>query len=114
LKIGDRFPERIEESIRLYDKLLLVLSESSVNSRWVEREVRAAFEKEERPPERTVLFPIRVDDAVMDTNKAWAADIRRSRHIGDFREWKEHDSYRKALERLLRDLRAESTFPAKG
>src|SRR6266851_3030193 len=38
LKIGDRFQERIEESIRLYDKLLVVLSENSVNSPWVERE----------------------------------------------------------------------------
>lgn len=37
---------------------------NSVDSRWVEREVQAAFEKEQRSPERTVLFPIRLDDAV--------------------------------------------------
>jgi hypothetical protein len=37
----------------------------------------------------------------------WAADIRRTRHIGDFTRWKEHDAYTKALERLLRDLRIE-------
>jgi hypothetical protein len=35
LKIGDRFPDRIEESIRLFDKVMIVLSEASVQSRWV-------------------------------------------------------------------------------
>src|SRR5580700_10107818 len=48
LKIGDRFQERIEESIRLHDKLLIVLSEASVSSAWVEREVHAAREREDR------------------------------------------------------------------
>jgi hypothetical protein len=32
-----------------------------------------------------VLFPVRVDDAVMETKKAWAGKLRRSRNIGDFR-----------------------------
>ncbi|MCB2193126.1 MAG: hypothetical protein KQI62_16260 [Deltaproteobacteria bacterium] len=42
----------------------------------------------------------------MDTDKAWAADIRRTRHIGNFTEWKNHDSYKKNFDRLLRDLKA--------
>ena len=105
LKIGDRFQERIEESIRVHDKLLLVLSENSVVSPWVEREVQAAFEREHRS-KKLVLFPIRVDEAVMEATKAWAADIRRTRHIGEFGNWRDHDSYKKALERLLRDLKA--------
>ena len=111
LKIGDKFQERIEDSIRLHDKLLLVLSENSVSSIWVEREVQAAREREDRSGE-LVLFPIRIDAAVMDTTKAWAADLRRVRHIGDFTTWKEHDSYRKAFQRLLRDLNAERTADA--
>jgi uncharacterized protein YjbI with pentapeptide repeats len=106
LKIGDKFQERIEESIRLYDKLLVVLSEKSVESPWVEREVQAAFEKE-RKQGSTVLFPVRLDDAVMDCQRAWAADIRRTRHIGDFRKWKDHDSFQKSLDRLLRDLKSQ-------
>ena len=65
LRIGDCFQERIEDSIRLYDKVMIVLSEASVQSRWVEREVNAAFEREERD-KRLVLFPIRIDDAVID------------------------------------------------
>jgi uncharacterized protein YjbI with pentapeptide repeats len=103
LKIGDMFQERIEESIRTHDKLLLVLSENSINSSWVEREVQAAFEKE-RLQQSNVLFPVRLDDAVMDSSRAWAAEIRRTRHIGDFRRWKDHNSFQSSLDRLLRDL----------
>lgn len=108
LKIGDRFQERIEDSIRVYDKLLIILSEESISSRWVEREVNAAFEHEGKQ-NRTMLFPIRIDDAVMGCNQAWAADIRRSRHIGDFTGWKDHDSYQKAFARLMRALKAENS-----
>jgi hypothetical protein len=36
----------------------------------------------------------------------FSGDIRRTRHIGDFCGWKNHDSYRTAFERLLRDLKA--------
>ena len=106
LKIGDKFQEKIEDSIRLHDKLLIVLSDASVNSAWVEREVQAAREREDRSG-KPVLFPIRLDDAVMNANKHWAADLRRTRHIGDFANWKNHDSYQQALDRLLRDLKAQ-------
>ena len=107
LKIGDHYHQRIDEAIRLYDKLILVLSDTAMRSAWVEREVLAAREKEERE-RREVLFPIRLDDAVMETTQAWAADMRRRWHIGDFTQWKQHNHYQKALERLLRDLRSES------
>lgn len=107
LKIGDRFDERIEESIRHFDKVMVVLSENSVKSRWVEREMSAAREREDRE-NRTVLFPIRLDDAVMEAPQPWVAEIRRSRHIGDFSRWKDQDLYIKAIERLLRDLKAEN------
>jgi hypothetical protein len=44
----------------------------------------------------------------MTTNQPWAASLRRIRHIGDFSRWKNHDSYQKAFDRLLRDLKSES------
>ena len=93
--------------IHVHDKLLLVLSKDSVNSSWVEKEVETAFEKEGVPNE-TVLFPIRLDDTVMDITTGWPADIKRTRYIGDFKEWKDHDAYQKSFERLLRDLKQES------
>ena len=111
LKIGDPFQERIEESIRLHDKLLVVLSENSVNSPWVEREVNAAFDREFKQNRKDVLFPIRLDDSVTESDKPWAADLRRTRHIGDFRHWKDHDLFKKAFDRLLRDLKSSSEKP---
>lgn len=106
MKIGDVIPQRIEEAIKIHDKLLLVLSEYSINSTWVEREVATALEEESKRKE-IVLFPIRLDETVKKSNQAWAADIRRTRHIGDFSRWKDHDAYQQAFERLLRDLKAE-------
>ncbi len=107
MKIGDKIRQTIDQTIRVYDKLLLVLSEHSIASDWVEKEVETAFE-EERRRKKTVLFPIRLDSTVMDTDEAWAADIRRTRHIGNFVQWKEHSEYKKAFERLLSDLKAAS------
>jgi hypothetical protein len=104
LKTGDRFRLRIDESIRVHDKLLLVLSEGSVASQEVESEVEAAMDRE-KAHGGTVLFPIRLDDAAMCA-PGWPALVRRTRHIGDFTRWKEHDAYQAAFARLLKDLKA--------
>jgi hypothetical protein len=106
LKIGDRFHTRINEAIRTHDKLLVILSRDSIDSKWVEVEVAEAFDKETK--DRTVLFPIRLDDAVLDCDEAWAKSIRQTRHIGNFSNWKDHDEYTKSLERLVHDLRSET------
>ena len=113
LKIGARTRPAIDEAIRIRDKLLLILSKRSIESDWVEKEVETAFEEESRR-KRTVLFPIRLDNTVMETDEAWAADIRRTRNIGDFRHWKDHDTYQKAFDRLIRDLKQEADSSRKG
>lgn len=106
LKIGEEIRPGIDEAIRTHDKLLLILTEQSIESKWVEDEVESAFEKEAKQ-NKTVLFPIRLDNAVMETDKAWAAKIRRTRNIGDFRNWETHDDFQESFNRLLRDLKAE-------
>ncbi|HEY6251855.1 MAG TPA: toll/interleukin-1 receptor domain-containing protein [Candidatus Angelobacter sp.] len=106
MRIGDPIRDRIDLEIQSNDKLLLILSENSVCSPWVQSEVEAAFEKE-RSSRKATLFPIRLDDAVMESKQAWAAEIRRARHIGDFSNWRNRDIYKKAFDRLLRDLRAD-------
>ena len=106
MKIGDKIRTRIDEVIRVHQKLLLVLSQNSINSDWVEKEVETAFEKE-REGEKTVLFPVRLDDAIMKSKTGWAGDIKRMRYIGDFCDWKKHDAYQESLQRLLRDLRIQ-------
>lgn len=110
LPIGGRIRQVIDDSIHDYDKLLLVLSSHSVGSSWVEKEVETAFDTEAQRKQQgrsdwVMLFPIRLDDTVMQTKEAWAADIRRMRKIGDFSQWKLDDIYQTRLRRLLRDLR---------
>jgi hypothetical protein len=41
---------------------------------------------------------------VEETDRTWARQIKRTRHIGDFTHWEDNDAYQKALARLLRDL----------
>src|SRR5205085_966121 len=74
LKIGDKFRHRIDESIRIYDKLLIVLSEASIASTWVSYEVEKALDKEPAGIPN-VLFPIRLDKAILTCGTDWAKDI---------------------------------------
>jgi hypothetical protein len=106
MPIGAKIWDTIDEAIRLRDKVLLILSEGAIASDWVEDEVSKAF-AEERQRKQVILFPVRLDDTVMQTPEAWARKLRDQRNIGDFRQWKDHDAYQKALNRLLRDLKVD-------
>jgi TIR domain/Pentapeptide repeats (8 copies) len=103
LNIGDKFRQKIDESIRLYDKLLLVLSQHSIASTWVAYEVERALNKEPQGIPN-VLYPVRLDDTILTCATSWAQDVQSTRHIGDFVRWKEHDPYQHSFQRLLRAL----------
>ncbi len=99
----------IEEAIHLRDKFLLILSQHAVNSHWIEREVDAASHQEIRRG-RDVLFPIRLDNAVLESNAGWATRLQH-RHIGDFTGWQEEQRYQEAFTLLLRHLKTEPSPP---
>jgi uncharacterized protein YjbI with pentapeptide repeats len=115
---GKKLYEQIERAIQLHDRLLLVLSESSMQSEWVITEIQRARETEIKE-ERRKLFPITIVE--FDKVKAWrrfdadsgmdlAKEVREY-FIPDFSNWKDHDAFEKAFERLLHDLRAEEARP---
>lgn len=109
LEIGDPIRARIEQTIREYDKLILILSMTALESRWVEYEVKLAFAKEASSKEH-ILLPIRIDNAVMHAAPIeWAHRIvdasRDGRLIGDFTLWKETNQYENSFRGLLRSLR---------
>jgi hypothetical protein len=111
LPIGAKTRPMIDEAIREYDKLLLVLSKHSVTSAWVEHEIERALAKELRT-RRVVLFPVRLDDAIKTADTTWAREIREERNIGDMRRWRNnHDAYQRTFERVLRDLRTDNAKP---
>jgi hypothetical protein len=103
LGIGDKLRDKIDESIRVYDKLVLILSENSVGSEWVKIEAETAI-KVERAHNRIVLFPLRIDQEVMEVRDEWLALLWRTRQIADFSDWRREDTYQKAFSRLARDL----------
>ena len=91
----------------MQDKLLLILSEHSVESRWVAYEVETALSREIRQ-EREILFPIRIDDAVFHSVTDWSRELREERHIGDFTQWSDPEHYQTVFHRLLRDLKTQT------
>ena len=86
MRIGAKIIDAIDDAIRLRDKVLLILSEGAIASDWVEGEVTKALD-EERTRNHLVLFPVRIDDAVMQTSEGWARLLRGQRNIGDFTRW---------------------------
>jgi uncharacterized protein YjbI with pentapeptide repeats len=104
LKTGDWFRQSIYDAIHVHERLLLVLSRSSIESEWVEDEVNAALERE-RAEDRLILAPISLDDSLWKTDRAWVKALTHKRHVRDFTNWTDDDIYRSALSLLLRDLR---------
>lgn len=113
MKGGRKLHEEIFRAIQIHDKLLLVLSESSMKSEWVMTEIRRAT-KVEREESRRKLFPIRLVDfeAIQkwecfdaDSRKDLAVELREY-YIPDFSNWKDHDAFEAEFSKLLRDLRA--------
>ncbi len=116
VKAGEKLHEQIDAAIRLHDKLLLILSEHSMNSEWVKTEIAKARKRELKEGKR-VLFPVRLvgfetlrdwECFDADTGKDSAREIREY-FIPDFANWKDHDSYQKGFDRLLKDLKSPDT-----
>lgn len=110
---GRKLNDQIDEAIRVYDKLLLILSDASMNSKWVNTEIAKARKREVRE-KRRMLFPLRlVDFATLrdwecfdaDTGKDSAREIREY-FIPNFSNCKNHDAYQAAFQRPLKDLKA--------
>lgn len=118
IKGGNKLFDQIDRAIQLHDKLLLILSENSIQSEWVMTEIRKAREVEKKENRRK-LFPIRLVD--FDTLRNWtcfdadsgkdlAVEVREY-FIPDFSNWKNHDAFEAAFAKLLKDLKAEETKP---
>src|SRR5262249_12576397 len=109
---GDYYRHKIDEAIQSHDKLVLILSEHSIKSNWVQEEVESALKREESMNmDQQVLFPIRLDDAAMTTSRRWISSLRYHRHIGDFTGWRDETAYQQAFMALLRHLKVAQVPP---
>jgi hypothetical protein len=111
MNAGGKIEEQVDQAIRVYDKLLVVLSEHSLKSEYVKTEIRKAREHEREVGSRK-LFPIRlVDMATLRQWKFFDADIGqdlanevREYFIPNFSSWKDEISFERSFRRLLRAL----------
>lgn len=118
LKGGQLLDDQIEQAIRVHDKLILVLSEESIRSKWVMTEIRKT-RKAELASNRRKFFPIRIVDMSVidnwecidpDSGQDLADEVRRY-FIPDFTHWKDHDSFEREFTKLLNALKAVDEPP---
>lgn len=104
-KWGKSVWAEIDNSIRIYDKLMVVCSENSLNSGPVLREIERALQKEDRE-NKNVLFPIAIDNYVFDKWKhERKADVL-NKVVGDFKCWdNDIEKYNTSFSKLIMGLR---------
>ncbi len=103
LRLGAKIRPSLHDAIQNSDRFIVVLSESSIKSDWVEDEVEQALQIE-RETQSTLLLPVRIDDSVMSCDAGWAASLRRIRNIADFSKWSQRLEYKQSMERVLNEL----------
>lgn len=99
-----RMEKQIDKAMRLNPTVLLILSDHSQQSDWVEHEVRTAraLAKEMK---RDVLCPVALDDSWK--NSPWAKRIMeqiREYNILDFSEWKDDTKFENTFNKLIGGL----------
>ena len=111
LQGGKKVHEQIGHAIGIQDRLLLIISDASMQSNWVKTEIANARAREVRE-KRQMLFPIAlVPFADIRTWQSFDADTGidsareiREYFIPDFSNWKDPAAYTKAFDRLFHDL----------
>lgn len=111
LPTGAKRRETIYDKLQQYDKVIVILSKYSIQNEEIALDIQNAIEKEKRlaaqsRSDATVLFPIRLDEAVAKSKKTWAIDLREVRSVADFSNWTNPLVYQNAINKILRDLDA--------
>ena len=114
---GKKLHEQIDDAIRVHERLLLILSPSSIHSEWVKTEIAKA-RKREVLEKRRMLFPVALkisfeelkgwDYFDADIGKDSAREIREY-YIPDFSQWERPENFKEEFEKLVRDLEKAET-----
>jgi hypothetical protein len=99
-----RLEKQIDRAIRQNPTVLLVLSEYSLRSDWVEHEVRTARQLE-KDMGRDVLCPVALDDSWKDSR--WPKRILEQimeYNILDFSEWQDNSKFDGMFRKLIDGL----------
>ena len=91
---------------------MLVLSESSIDSDWVERELDQARAKEKKE-KRDVLLPLSLDGAwkpkvLSDEAEPLWRQVKK-KHVLDFSNWRDSDAFEAEFRKLLKGMKVNYT-----
>jgi len=104
---GQPLTDQIERQIKQRDRVLLVCSRHSLDdSQWVQWELETAL-KHERARRTRMLFPIMIDDALLEWNHPTGTALR-AILAGDFRHALEGKAFDACLTKLVASLRNPS------
>jgi uncharacterized protein YjbI with pentapeptide repeats len=112
---GDKIHERIDQGIRVWDKVLLCASKESLNSWWVDNEVTTALEKERNlstaDEKKLVLIPLNLDGHLFrdDFEWGWKSQVT-SRLAANFKGWKKNNAkFEEQFELVVKALKTKQT-----
>ena len=105
-KRRDRRHKIINSAVNIHDKVIMILSENSVERDWSENEIETVLQKEYIQG-NSVFFPVSIDDAIKFTEKSWAIKMRKSYRVHDFSMWRDRNVFQDAFSYLLSALTAE-------
>ncbi|MFX1284727.1 MAG: toll/interleukin-1 receptor domain-containing protein [Promethearchaeota archaeon] len=108
---GKEIKPILNEKIEEFDKVVVVCSEDSLKSEWVNHEIERALQKEEKNREiesiPEILFPIIIDKSLSN----WLNHLKKfgvERIIGDFYDWRSPIKFNQSLTRLVQALKSDS------
>ncbi len=109
---GDEIYESVSEGINVYDKMIIICSQSSLeNSLWVKKELNEAFKKEknyqkEHGKKINTIIPITIDDYVFNGwNSSATAQLFRYK-IADMKNWQNEEVFNKGVQKVIKALDA--------
>lgn len=106
LKQRNRMYKVTDAAVDIHEKMIMIISENSIDSEWTENEYDRTVEKEKQTG-KTVLVPITLDGSVKITEQPWAINMKQTRYAADFSMWRDEESYQEMLSCVLDELSTE-------
>lgn len=103
-KTGDRVKDLINEVNTTEDKLLVILSNDSINNKWILKEVEDVM-AEERQRKQSILMSLKINEDLTGGDKPRLKKILPEKHISDFTNWNKPNEYNNAFNELLENLK---------
>ena len=112
MRPGDDIYDAVNQGIRVWDKVLLCASGSSLDSWWVENEINQAFMKEQKLRKQRghkvlSLIPLNLDGELFKWENGLAGEVKR-RLAADFTDWEsDNDKFEQAFEEVVSALQTD-------